>query len=375
MIKEFKNLLNNTLIIGSKTHEKADRIKWTQPFPNLEEYDSIIIDLTSFPKNYPPNLFSNIAILKRTARIFISNYKEIFCIMEKPLKILFKQIPLNYSWVPFPQKLTVDPMLLGKTIILTDTRFSDYIKNVEKWDNELNWINTTNCSFDPIAINKTNKPIAATITMNQRGKIHFLPKATKISHSQAIEHLIDLAHKKETKEYPWEKTIEIPEIKQNNNLWNSNISKENYRNLFSKEHKKIVNAVQLILEDLGIVTIPTSIHDLKDSKNNMVVHITSVKEKVEIQNPKINQLAQFIENKTKKPKIIFIANTYHNLPLETRTNKEHLDLSTRIFLETNNIIFLTTSSLFHLWKKVITNQVSTKEVHSLIQNKSGETTI
>jgi len=367
--------VNNTLIIGSKAHEKADSINWAQPFPNLEEYDSIIIDLTSFPKNYPPHLFSNIAVLKRTVRIFINAYKEIFCIMEKPLRILFKQIPLNYSWVPFPQKLTVDPMLLGRTIIITDTRFSDYIKNVEKWDNELNWINTTNCSFDPIAINKTNKPIAATITINQRGKIHFLPKATKIRHSQAIEHLIDLANKKETKEYPWENTITIPEIKQNNNLWNSNISKENYRNLFSKDHKKIVNAVQLILEDLGIVTMTTSLLDLKDSKNNMAVQITSVKEKVEIQNPKINQLAHFIDNKTKKAKIIFIANTYNNLPPESRTNKEHLDLSTRIFLETNNIIFLTTLSLFHLWKKVITTQISTKEVHSLIQNKIGEITI
>ena len=188
--------MNKIVIIGSETHEKADTIKWTQPFSDITEYDSIIIDLTSFPKDYPPHLFYNIGILKRMARLFIRDNKEIYCIMEKPLKILFKQIPLNYSWVPFPQKLTVNPMLLGKTITLIDKKFSNYIKNVERWDNELNWEKTNNCSFNPIAINKSNNPIATTMIIKNRGKIHFLPKTKKSIHQRAIEILIDLATNK-----------------------------------------------------------------------------------------------------------------------------------------------------------------------------------
>jgi len=187
-----KHLVNEILVIGSIAHEEADIIEWTQPFGALEKYNSLIIDLTSFPKDYPRTLFKNIAILKRTSRVFIRDKKEIFCIMEKPFKILFKHIPLNYSWIPFPEKLTVNPMALGKTIHNKNERFEKYIKNVEKWDNELFWETTENCRFESIAVNKSQNSIAATITIGNRGQIHFLPK---ISSSKAIELLIDLVKK------------------------------------------------------------------------------------------------------------------------------------------------------------------------------------
>jgi hypothetical protein len=364
--------VNKLLIIGSTPHKKVDSIKWTQPFPNMEKYDSLIIDLTSFPKNYPPTLFNNIGLLKRTARIFIRDNKEIFCIMEKPLKIPFKKIPLNYSWIPFPQKLTVIPLILGRTIILTDERFSEYMENVEKWENELFWKNTRNCSFDPIAINKSQKPIAATITIDKRGKIHFLPKTTKISRSKAIKLLIGLATREEPEEYPWLDLIEIPELNQTEDPWNNSITPQEYRNLFSVDHKKVTKAVQIILEDLGIQTLQNTRFDLTGLKGNIVVKIASTKGKVEAQNTKINQLAKFIENQRKNEKIIFIANTYKDLPVNERTSKEHIDLSMKLFLETNNAIFLTTLSLYHLWKKVITDQISTQEASFLIHNEIGE---
>ncbi|MCW4034864.1 MAG: hypothetical protein NWF03_05820, partial [Candidatus Bathyarchaeota archaeon] len=158
--------MKKTLIIGTETHPDADTINWLPPFSGIEKYDSLIIDLTSFPKDYPRTLFKNIAMLKRAARIYISDNKEIFCIMEKPLKILFKKIPLNFSWIPFPQKLAVNPMLFGKTINLKDQRFKDYMKTVEQWNNELYWTDTYNCKITEIATNKTQKIIAATIIMN-----------------------------------------------------------------------------------------------------------------------------------------------------------------------------------------------------------------
>ena len=191
--------MNKSLIIGSFSGEKADNIEWNEPFYDFEKYYSLIINLTSFPKDYPKTLFMNIGILKRASRLFIRDNKEIFCIMEKPFKILFKQIPLNYSWLPFPQKLKVNPMLLGKTIYRKSERFAEYFENVEKWDNELFWESTKNCSFDIIAVNKSNNPIAATITINNRGKVHFLPKVTKINSKKAIELLIEYAKKSEIK--------------------------------------------------------------------------------------------------------------------------------------------------------------------------------
>lgn len=189
--------MNRILIIGSSSNKKADNIEWTKEFCDLEKYDFLIIDLVSFPKNYPKILFKNIGILKRAARLFIRDEKEIFCIMEKPFKILFKQIPLNYSWLPFPQKLKVNPMLLGKTIIKRSERFAEYIKSVEKWDNELFWEDTKNCNFELIAVNKANNAIAATITINNRGKVHFLPKPTKMNSKLAIDFLIKSTKKQE----------------------------------------------------------------------------------------------------------------------------------------------------------------------------------
>ena len=188
--------MNKILVIGSSSRREVDSIEWTQLFCDLEKYDYLIIDLTCFPKNFPKSIFNNIGILKRTSRLFIRDNKEIFCIMEKPFKILFKQIPLNYSWIPFPQKLTVRPMLLGKTINITNQRFAEYFKYIEKWDNELFWKKTENCIFKTIAVNKSQNPIAATITMINRGKIHFLPKTPKPVFPKTIKLLIDLAKNK-----------------------------------------------------------------------------------------------------------------------------------------------------------------------------------
>ncbi len=365
--------MKKILVIGLVSHEEVDNIEWTRPFCDLEKYDCLIIDLTSFPKDYPRTLFTNIGILKRAARLFIRDNKEIFCIMEKPFKILFKQIPLNYSWIPFPQKLTVNPMLLGKTINSTDERFADYIENVEKWDNELFWENTDNCSFEAIAVNKAQNPIAATVTMGNRGKIHFLPKTTKIGCSRAIKLLIDLATKKEKEEYPWLYSIEIPELNQNQKLENnSSIALENCRNLFSVDDKKIAKAVYHILEDLGITPTQTTEVDLTNLKSSICVQIVTTKGKVEAQNTKINKIARFIEKQRNKGKIIVVANTYKRLPIKNRTNKEHLDVAMKLFFETNNTVFLTTLSLYNLWKKVISGQISVHEASSLIQNQSGE---
>ena len=356
--------MNKTLIIGSTSHEQADNIEWTQPFgDNLEKYDCIIIDLTSFPKNFPRTLFTNIGILKRTSRIFMRDYKEIFCIMEKPFNILFKEIPLNYSWVPFPQKLTVNPMLLGKTINRVQERFTDYFKNVEKWDNELFWQNTDNISFDSIAENKEQNSIAATVTMINRGKIHFLPKSAKTLHFKAIELLIRLASKKEKQqEQSWLNTIDAPE--------NNCSTNGDYRNLFSADCEKITKAVYLILEELGITA--TTIFDVTYPKNSVQVHVITSKGPVESQNPQINNIASLIENQITQTKIMVVANTYNEQPIENRTNKEQIDSVTKLFFETNNVLFMTTLSLYNLWKRVVTNQISVHEASTLIQNQNGE---
>jgi hypothetical protein len=356
--------VNKILVIGSVHSGHVDHIEWTQPFCDLEKYACLIIDLSSFPRDYPRTLFKNIGLLKRTTRLFIRDNKEIFCIMEKPFKILFKQIPLNYSWMPFPQRLTVNPMLLGKTINITDKRFKEYMENVEKWDSELFWEQTEGVDFDSIAVNKEGNSIAATVTMINRGKIHFLPITTTANPSQAIEMLIEIANKNVKQEHQWIQKMECLDFEQTKKPSNS---LNNCRNLFSVDDKKIVATVYQILEDLEIQTATEF-----DATNGMVVQTFSSKGKVEAKNPKINKIARFIENQRNKRKVIVVANTYKELPLPEREHKQHIDAAMKLFFETNNTIFLTTQSLYNLTKKIVNGQISIKEAKTLLQTQNGE---
>jgi len=185
-----------------------------------------------------------------------------------------------------------------------------------------------------------------------------LPKTTKISSSKAIELLMDLAAKREKEEYPWLSLIECPEFDRN----------EECRNLFSVDDEKVTEAVYRILEDLGIQAIGTA----KFAHPGMTVQTLSTKGRVETQSTEINKIANFIEKQRSKRKTVVVANTYKELPPTERTNKQHLDPAMKLFFETNNTVFLTTLSLYNLWKKVASSQISVHEASSLIQTQNGE---
>ncbi|MGW8288697.1 MAG: hypothetical protein ACWGNP_00345 [Candidatus Bathyarchaeia archaeon] len=367
--------MTKLLVIGSASPDKVDSIEWRQPFPDMEAYDALIIDLSSFPKDYPRTLFNNIRVLKRTARIFIRDYKEIFCILDKRFRVPFKKIPLNYAWIPYPEKFRINPMLLGKSKKLCDERFSVYMKTVERWYSELFWEDITNYRFEAIAVNKRQNAIAATLTINDRGKIHFLPKATTISPYEAIELLVGLTKKEEPTDISWLSSVEIPQLLQDEDQWNRNFTPDEYRNLFSLNPKKFLKAVQLMLEDLGIQTLPNADLDLIGLKSNIVVKTTSMEGKVEAQNPAVNKVAKFVEKPNRNEKVIFVANTYSNLPINERAGKEQVDFPMKLFFEAHKVSFLTTLSLFNLWKKVVAYQISPQEASFLLQNEKGEISI
>lgn len=361
-------LVKKTLIIGSTNHEQADTIKWTQPFgDNIEKYECLIIDLTSFPKDYPRTLFTNIGILKRTSRVFMRDNKTIFCIMDKPFKILFKEIPLNFAWMPFPQNLTVNPMLLGRTIKVVNGNFADYFKTVLQWDNELYWQETDNITFETIAKNKENNPIAVTITMLGRGKIHFLPKTTQSSRSDAIGLLINSLTKNQTIESQEQKQTNIQVLEIPNK--DDNESDKDHRNLFSADLGKITGAVFQVLEELGITA--TTIYDIPNP-TGVQVQVISVKGKAEAKNPKINRIMNIIENQKYKTKNLIVASTYKERSLEDKKNEPQIDAITKLFFETNNTLFMTTQSMYNLWKKVTKKEISTQEAVTLILNQNGE---
>ncbi|MFZ7138671.1 MAG: hypothetical protein ACOWW1_09685 [archaeon] len=362
--------MKKTLVIGSTTHEQAETIQWTQRFgDNFEQYERLIIDLTSFPKDYPRTLFTNIGILKRTSKVFMRDNKEIFCIMDKPFKILFKEIPLNFAWMPFPQNLTVNPMLLGRTIKVVNETFAEYFKNVLQWDNELYWQKTDNINFETIATNKDNNPIAVTITMLGRGKIHFLPKTTKSSRSDAIKLLIGLSTKNQTIEAREQKNTQTQVYEFPNT---SDESDKDHHNLFSTDLGKIMGAVFQILEDWGVAA--TTIYDIPNPKG-VQVHVVSLKGKAEAKDPNISRIINLIENQKYKTKNLVVANTYEEHCPENKKNMTQIDVVTKLFFETNNTLFMSTQSVCNLWKKVTKKEISTQEAALLVLNQIGEVQI
>jgi len=308
--------------------------------------------------------------------------REIFCIIDETAG-------MNYDWFPLHGRLSIIRRRPGKSKMIKNERFIEYFKFVEEWKHEIYWGWTSSYSFDFISINKSGKPIAGTLAYRQ-GKIHLLPKTTKMTVSNSIELLIDLAFGKETTEYTWRNEIEIPglqEIENEIDIENDKIKsiekkieklklkwkdRENYRDIFSKDDNKVPKATQRILADLGIRTKETQkgyVVDLISQK--VAVEVTSIKGKVNTKTKKVSQLSRFIEEKRKEEKVIFVANTYKELTIRERIGKEHITGTMEDFLKSVHVCFMTTLTLYQLWSKVLRKEMSAREAASVILKKEG----
>lgn len=378
------------LVIGSKGHDRAYSVDWLQPFPNIEEFDSMIIDLTSFPKDHlDQSVINNLQELSKATLTFMATNREIFCILDEPISAEGVS-KLNYIWFPERENLLVIHKKPGKSKIVKNERFTKYLAFVGKWSYEIDKKFSRYSSFNSICVNKSQNNIAGTFFVMGRGKIHLLPKTTTVSVSDSIELLIDLALGKEIEEYPWRKEIEIPglqeyeakieskrgkiasikkEIEDLERKWKD---RERYRDLFSMDDDKIPKAVQRILADLGIETRETSKGYVIDLISEKVgVEVTSIKGKVDTKNKKVNQLSRFIEEERKEEKVVFVANAHKELPITERIGKENITPTMEKFLESVQVCFMTTLTLYQLWMKVLKKEMSAEEASSLILTKVG----
>jgi len=412
------------LVVGSRDHDRAHCVDWLQRFPNIEEYDSIIINLQSLTQGVYDKIQMNIRQMKESITTVFNTEREIFCVMNKlihpsPVPRPFGApvdkgrgivsagyvSPTNYDWLP--AKIEVSDRKKGTSINLHNNRFDGYFGCVDRWIFEIEISTATQLdilrSFKhqivPIATNKSKKTIAGSLKSTTffgetqgRGAIHLLPPPTKYDTHKSIETLLDIILSRERKIVsPWRKDIEVPKTKEFQHKIANKIKDietiqqeisqlrsqmqewESYRDLLTTTGEDLENIVQRTLSDIGIQTKKTKKGFPADLiSNEVAVEITGIKGCVGVGSEKVNQTGRFKESYHKGEKIILIANTRMDLAPRKREGKMDFSPEVKKYFGSLSVCCLTTKTLFQLWKDVVTEKRSSKHVRKKIFDKNGE---
>ena len=414
------------LVIGSKDHSRADCVDWLETFPNIEEYDSIIINMQSLTPQLYTRITSKILSMREQILNIITTGREVFCIISNktyPLPPLLApgmpahgigivnpnfSSPTNYDWFPF--KIDVSSQKCGTFMNIIDSRFSRYFELLNKWEFEIainyksntlqEWLVQLTFPFFAIAVNKSQKIIAGSLRVRPlaqsliaNGAIHLLPPPTKSSPFQAVETIIDLilGTIQSKAVQPWRKSIDVPNEKEIENSIQIKLNEmqkisediktlqqgiqkwDSYRDLLSGTGDELELVVQKALSDIGINTNKTDKGFPADLiGEGVAIEVTGIKGFIGASSEKVNQIGRFHENFQKGEKIVFIANTFMDLPPQERMGKENFTEPITKYLESMSVCFMTTQTLFTLWKEVMLGKREQKGIREKILTTIGE---
>ena len=408
------------LVIGSSDHGRASCFDWSQPLPNIEEYDSVILNMQTLTQDVYNKIYDRIFRLKEPVTTVFTTNREIFCILNKVLyssASVFKtggstHVYTSYDWIPVIIRINEKN---GTSINLYDHRFDNYFEFVKSWDYELdlyygdNWVEVFRsifCQIRPIASNLSRKTIAGSIRrvnpftgqssdVNDRGAIHLLPNTSKCDNSQAVEILLDIICGQEVKIIPpWRKDIEVPQIRDLEQRIEKEFSDikriqqevfqlrsqvqewDSYRDLLTETGTSLENVVQKALVDIGIKTERTEKGFPADLLSNEVaVEITGIKGCIGVSSDKVIQTGRFKELYHKGEKIILVANTYLDLSPQDRRERINFSPEVEKYFRSLSICCISTLTFFQLWKDVVTGKRKPRDVKKRILAKTGELTL
>jgi len=403
------------LVIGSKDHDRADCVDWLHPFPNIEDYDSIIINLQSLTQAVYDKSISKIRGMRESIVTVFSTDREIFCVMNKVVapspvpSVKGKRTGIglvtidpdyvpttNYEWLPI--RIEIRSGKRGTFVSLSNHRFDKYFQGVDKWNLEIGMLSSSWIALVPIAVNKSRKMIGASlehIESVHQGAIHLLPPPTKGDTHRAIETLLDLICGEKAKTVPlWRKDIQVPEIKEFEKKIDTEMEVikeiqerisqlksqiqelDSYRDLLTETGDDLVSIVKKTLSDIGIKVNKTEKGFPADlTSDNVAIEVTGIKGHMKVSSGKVIQTARFKENYHKGEKIVLIVNTFMNLSLQEREKRDDFTRQAKKYFEASSICCLTTKTLFQLWKDVVSKKRDSKDVRSMILTKNGELTL
>ena len=386
-------------MIDSHSEGRGECIGWWGIFPNMEEYDSVVIDLQSLFQSNFDDLCRNeeewrkIEVANRELQTLLNTGREIFCILNEILipshrsgepKAFVGKPRTNFDILPGYPKIWKKE---GTTKEVIEKRFEPYMDEVEKWNYELG-----GPSLIPIAENRSKKLIAATLPFNA-GKIHFLPPPTKCTREEAINILLDIIHQPSKPTHPrWRMQLQIPRMQEvhnkigavQNDIKNLNrqlddLRKEQarldrFRDLVSPAGtgEYLESIVKDVLLDLGIKTsrapkgFPVDL--LGDG---FAFEVTGVSKGINVSSEKYNQTLRFLEGPRKNEKIVLVANTYKNKrPSERLVN--HFGKEVSKHLENRGVCLMTTLKLYSIWRDVLEGKKDRETAVKLLKETNGE---
>jgi hypothetical protein len=145
--------------------------------------------------------------------------------------------------------------------------------------------------------------------------------------------------------------------------------------LLSESGEGLEIIVQKTLADLSIKTERTESGFPTDLiSNEVAIEITGITGCLGVSSEKVNQVGRFKEI-DKNKKIILIVNTLMNFSPKQREEKMSFSPEVAKYFEALSVCFMTTMTLFQLWKNVVSGKLEQQTVRTKVLAKVGELTM
>lgn len=393
-------------MIGDADHPRATCVDWMAPWPNIEEFDLVIIAQNTLSQEMFDRIPDKLGQFRSQFFTVFTTGRSVWCIIEKlmlpsPPKTGPKGYvtginpPTNYDWLfVYP---TINEVAEGTSIEVLDPKFATYAQKVKKWNLEIaniyefeslggltHPIEAQGVVLESVFENKSGKMIGARIvsvspeSYGEGGSVYLLPKPSECNTHEAIETLIDIASGEERLEPEWRSSVEIPGIraledqishlkldfkKQMDDLQQKWRSLDKYRDLFSVHEDPQLDAVAAVLRDIGFGTQRTKPGFPVDLiGKDVAVEVTSIAGKVDSNSPKMFQLMQFFEKYRKSEKVVLVANTFKRDIPSSRSGKESFTPQVISYMRSNGVCAMTCVALFELWKLAKRDQTKAQRI-------------